>query len=82
MNGVVIALGLIVLVGLSTAAGMVTAGERLHRQRLRLDSLSWQLWHWEQELLNAADYRDCPSCRLLRHRAELQRSPTPGHEAA
>jgi hypothetical protein len=75
MNGIVIALGLMVLVGLAAGTGVLLAGERHHRARVRLDSQRWVLWRWEQELISAADCRGCPSCELLRRRAELQRSP-------
>ena len=71
-----IVIGLILLVGVSVAAGMVLAGERHHRRRTRLDSRRWELWRWEQELLNVAEYRGCTSCQLLRRRADLQRSPS------
>jgi hypothetical protein len=75
VNGIVVTLGLLLLLGLSIAAGMVLSGERHHRRRSRLDALRWELWRWEQEIITAADCRGCPSCALLRRRAELQRGP-------
>ena len=75
VSGVVIALGLLVLVFLSVAVGMILAGERDHRRRRRLDAMRWELWRWEQEIVSAAECRGCSSCALLRHRADLQRGP-------
>jgi hypothetical protein len=76
MYGFVVGLGLIILLGLAVAAGMIIAGERLHRERQRLDARRWELYFWEQEIVNTAELRGCRSCQLLRHRADLQRPPT------
>jgi hypothetical protein len=73
---VLIAVGLLILVVISVTAGMLLAGERLHRQREQLESRRWELWRWEQELVNTAELRGCRACQLLRRRADLQRSPT------
>lgn len=78
MNGWVLVLGLALLAGV--AAGVVLGGELRHRERIRLDAWSWRLWRWEQEIVSAADGRDCPGCRLLRQRSELMR--TPGQQSA
>ncbi|NMI01590.1 hypothetical protein [Pseudonocardia acidicola] len=69
-----IGLGLVVLVVLSVGLGKILAGERIEGQRKRLAAKQWDLWLWEQELLNIAEFRGCPSCQLLRRRADLQRS--------
>jgi hypothetical protein len=76
MNAVLVALGLVLLVGLSMAIGVVVAGERHARERRRLAAVRWHLWRWEQELLSTADVDGCASCVLLRRRAELHRSAT------
>lgn len=73
MNGFVFAIGLALLVALAVSAGVLIAGERHHRERVRLDARRWELWRWEQELINAAEFRGCPSCELLRRRSELER---------
>jgi hypothetical protein len=75
VNAVLVALGLLLLVGLSVAVGVVLAGERHARERRRLAAVRWQLWRWEQELLATAEVDGCASCVLLRRRAELQRPP-------
>jgi hypothetical protein len=75
MTAIVITFGLVLLVGVAVVIGMVLAGERDHRERLRLDALRWRLWNWEQEIISAAECRGCPSCELLRRRADLQRGP-------
>lgn len=73
MNAVVITIGLVLLVAVSLAAGVVLAGELNHRTRVRLNARRHDLYTWEQELLTAAESRSCPSCALLRRRAELLR---------
>jgi len=81
MNGVVIVFGLFVLFLLAVGIGILIAGEQQRIQRLRLAKLSWELFRWEQELLNIAELDGCPSCRLLRRRADLLRHPTDGEAA-
>ncbi|HWM57095.1 MAG TPA: hypothetical protein VNO83_04615 [Pseudonocardia sp.] len=75
MSGTLITLGLMLLCALAVVLGMLIAGERQHRERERLSSRSWELYLWEQELMNIAELQDCPSCQLLRRRAELHRHP-------
>ena len=75
MNGALITTGLLLLCGLAVALGMVIAGERRQRERQRLSRRSWELYRWEQELLNVAELHGCPSCVLLRRRAELHGHP-------
>jgi len=75
MFWVLIGLGLLTLLGFAVAIGMLIAGERLHRERNRLNSRRWQLYLWEQEIVNLAELRGCRSCQLLRRRADLQRPP-------
>jgi hypothetical protein len=76
MGEVLLVIGLVMIVGISVGAGMILAGERHRRSRLRLDADRRALWRWEQELLAAAEVRGCPGCHLLRRRAELQRLPS------
>lgn len=76
MNQIVIVIGVLLLFGVAVSIGVLLAGERNHRVRARLDARRSDLWLWEQELLNVAEYRGCPSCQLLRRRADLQRSPS------
>jgi len=75
MNGVVIVFGLFMLFLLAVGIGILIAGEQQRINRLRSAKRSWELFRWEQELLNIAELDGCPSCRLLRRRAELQRRP-------
>jgi hypothetical protein len=81
MNGIVIVFGSFLLFVLATGIGMLIAGEQQRIQRLRLAKRGWELYNWEQELINLAELDGCPSCRLLRRRAELQHRP-PDAEAA
>ena len=76
MSGLAIGLLLVLALATATGGGVLLAGEMRHRQRTRLDALSWRLWRWEQEILASADSRGCPCCHLLRHRSELLRSPS------
>jgi hypothetical protein len=72
---VVVVLGLAILVGLSVGVGVVVGGERNVRERRRLSASRWKLWQWEQELFAAVEVDGCPTCVLLRRRAELHRTP-------
>jgi len=72
---VVVVIGLLLLVGLAVGVGMVVGGERNGRERRRLADTRWALWRWEQELHGVAELDGCPSCVLLRRRAELARFP-------
>ena len=76
MYAVLIGIGLALLVGIAITLGMVIAGERMNRERSRIDAQRWELYFWEQEIVNTAELRGCRSCQLLRRRAELQRSPS------
>jgi hypothetical protein len=71
----IVILGLAILVGLSVGVGVVIGGERNVRTRRRLAASRWQLWQWEQELFAAVEVDGCPTCVLLRRRAELRRTP-------
>jgi hypothetical protein len=75
MYGALITVGLLLLCTLTVAIGMLIAGEQGHVERQRLSRRSWELYLWEQELINIAELQDCPSCQLLRRRAELHRHP-------
>ena len=68
-----VGIAVIVLMALSVFVGRVIAGERVEEKRKRLAAKGWDLWLWEQELINVAELRGCPSCTLLRRRAELHR---------
>jgi hypothetical protein len=76
MNGVVLVIGGSLLFLLAMGIGVLLAGEQGRVRRLRLAKRSWELYRWEQELLNVAELDGCPSCRLLRSRSDLQRRPT------
>lgn len=71
-----VGIALVGLVMLSVFIGRAIAGERVEEKSKRLAVKHWNLWLWEQELINVAELRGCPSCALLRRRAELQR-PAP-----
>lgn len=68
-----VGIALVVLMTLSVAVGLVIAGERVEEKHKRLAVKHWDLWLWEQELINSAELLGCPSCRLLRRRADLHR---------
>ena len=70
------AVGVLALILVCIAIGVFLGSERRVSERQRLEARRWNLWHREQELLNAAELRGCPSCQLLRRRDELQRPPT------
>jgi hypothetical protein len=72
----VIVSGSFLLFLLATGIGMLVACQQQRIQRLRLAKRSWELYRWEQELLNVAELDGCPSCQLLRRRADLQHRPT------
>jgi len=71
----IIVLGLAILIGLTVGIGVAIGGERNVRERRRLSASRWQLWQWEQELFAAVEVDGCPTCELLRRRAELHRTP-------
>jgi hypothetical protein len=75
MYGVVVVLGCVVLFLLAVGAAVLIVGAHQRVRRLRLAKRHWELYRWEQELLNVAELDGCPSCRLLRRRAELQHRP-------
>jgi hypothetical protein len=75
MNEVVVAIGSFLLLLLSTGVGMLIASQQQRIRRLRLAKRSWELYRWEQDLLNLAELDGCPGCRLLRRRADLQHRP-------
>jgi hypothetical protein len=81
MDGVVLVIGGSLLFLLAMGIGVLLAGEQGRVRRLRLAKRSWELYRWEQELLNVAELDGCPSCRLLRRRSDLQRRPTDGEAA-
>lgn len=68
-------IAVMVLLFAGLAIGVFIGGERRKFERERLARWSWNLWHWEQELLNTAHVDGCPSCELLRRRSDLQRRP-------
>ena len=72
MSVVVFMIGFVIVAGVAVIAGMVFARERDRHRAARLDAQRWRLWRWEQALIAAADSDGCPSCHLLRARAELQ----------
>lgn len=75
-EGVIVSLiAVMVLLMAGLAIGFLIGGERRGFERERLARWSWNLWYWEQELLNTAEVQGCPSCELLRRRHELQRRP-------
>jgi hypothetical protein len=80
MNGIVIVIGLLLLL-LAVGLGMLIAGKQQRVQQLRLAKRSWELFRWEQELLNVAELDGCPSCQLLRRRADLQHRPVDSEAA-
>ncbi len=75
MNGVVIVFGVFLLFVLAVGVGVLVAGGHLRIRQIRLAKRRWELYRWEQELLNVAELDGCASCRLLRRRAELQYRP-------
>lgn len=75
MYGIVIGLGLLILLGASSIVGVLLAHSHQRVQRLRISKRSWELYQWEQELLNTAELNGCPSYRLMRRRSELQYRP-------
>jgi hypothetical protein len=81
MNTIVIVLGSILLFLLAIGIGVLIAEGSQRTQRLRLAKRSWEMYRWEQELLNVAELDGCPSCRLLRRRAELQYRPVDSEAA-
>ncbi|MGB9376065.1 MAG: hypothetical protein WCB04_00970 [Mycobacteriales bacterium] len=72
---IVTAIAIVILILICITAGVILAGQRSERDTARLAAQRWNLWIWEQELINAADVHGCPSCQLLRRREELHRPP-------
>ncbi|MCE3550497.1 hypothetical protein LWC33_03405 [Pseudonocardia sp. RS11V-5] len=77
MYAIVVAVGLAALVGLSVSIGVAVGKEEVEKERNRLKGVEWDLWLRENEIVSVAAVTGCPSCALLRARAELQ-SPPPG----
>lgn len=57
------------------ALGLMIGGQRHVYERQRLAAREWKNYYREQEILTAAEYPGCPSCRLLRRRSELIHPP-------
>ncbi|GAY09346.1 hypothetical protein [Pseudonocardia sp. N23] len=72
---VFVALGITALTVVSVIVGRLSVADTVEARRAQQTRKHWDLYRWEQELLNAAEVRGCPSCRLLRRRAELHADP-------
>jgi hypothetical protein len=64
--GVALLISIAVAVGSANARAERAAWSRIARQRR-------ELFDWEQDLINAAEARECTACRLLRRRYEDDR---------
>jgi hypothetical protein len=72
---VFVTLGITALTVASVIVGRLSAADTVEARHAQQMRKHWGLYLWEQELINAAEVRGCPSCRLLRRRAELHANP-------
>lgn len=75
MNAVIVAIGLVGLIGLSVSVGFGIAAERIEAGRKALQQRHWDVWLREHEIIGVAEMSGCPCCALLRARADLQSAP-------
>ncbi|MCF7551670.1 MULTISPECIES: hypothetical protein [Pseudonocardia] len=75
MYAVIVAIGLVGLIGLSVSMGFSIAAERVEADRKKLVEREWTVWLREHEIIGVAEMTGCPCCALLRARAELQSAP-------
>ncbi|AEA22628.1 hypothetical protein ACFQ34_15430 [Pseudonocardia benzenivorans] len=69
---ILLAVSIAAMAVVSALIGRMIAKEEVEAQRERQARKQWDLYRWEQELINTAELRGCPSCSLLRRRADLQ----------
>jgi hypothetical protein len=75
MNVLIAAIGIVGLIGLSVSVGFGIARQQSDERAEQLRRHEWDLWLREHEMIGVAEMTGCPSCALLRARADLQSAP-------